>query len=127
MIFQIRGIEPYKGQLDSFGGFVEQGESLEDAAVRELYEEAGISREEFDELHFISSSIAPYPYGGENLASLVATFFVRLKAGISAVSKDEVESISVIPIDKVQPEQLTTSDIRAATQKVIEMLKKGLL
>lgn len=126
-VFQIRGIEPYKGQLDTFGGFVEQGESLEDAAVRELYEEAGISREGFDELRFISSGIAPYPYDGEDLTSLVATFFVRLKTGVSPTSKDEVDSIKIIPVDKVQPDQLTTPDIRTAIQKVIEMLQKGLL
>jgi ADP-ribose pyrophosphatase YjhB (NUDIX family) len=37
-----RGIEPYRGSWAPPGGFVEQGESLENAAVREVEEEVGI-------------------------------------------------------------------------------------
>lgn len=37
-----RGVAPYHGQWAPPGGFVEAGESLETAAVREVLEEAGI-------------------------------------------------------------------------------------
>lgn len=38
-----RGFEPYKGKWAPPGGFVERGESLEAAAIREVAEEVGIA------------------------------------------------------------------------------------
>jgi len=40
-----RGLPPYRGQWAPPGGFVEQGESLESAAVREVWEEARVRLE----------------------------------------------------------------------------------
>jgi 8-oxo-dGTP diphosphatase len=37
-----RGIAPYEGQYAIPGGFIHENESLQDAALRELYEESGV-------------------------------------------------------------------------------------
>lgn len=126
-LLQIRDIEPYKGQLDTFGGFVEFGESLEAGAVRELFEEANISRDDFDTLRFISSDVAPYPFDGEVLTNLVATFAVRLKPGVVPTAKDEVQAIQQIPLNKLDIRKLTTDEIQKATQDVIDMVNEGTL
>jgi len=43
MLLIKRGIPPYRGFWAPPGGFVEFGESLESAAIREIHEEAGIT------------------------------------------------------------------------------------
>ena len=48
VIFGVRDIEPHKGMLTLPGGFVDLGESAEQAAVREVKEELGIEVEIID-------------------------------------------------------------------------------
>lgn len=46
-----RGREPYKGQWAVPGGFVEIDEELEDAVVRELAEETGLTAVRLEQMH----------------------------------------------------------------------------
>jgi ADP-ribose pyrophosphatase YjhB (NUDIX family) len=46
-----RGIAPFKGLHAIPGGFIHEGESLEDAALRELYEEAGVRNVFLEQLY----------------------------------------------------------------------------
>ena len=46
-----RGIPPFKGQFALPGGFVHEGESLEEAAMRELREETGVSDVYLEQLY----------------------------------------------------------------------------
>ena len=64
VLFCIRAKEPYKGLYNFVGGKVEEGESNDDAAYRELYEETGISREDIKLDHFMDISYFKY---GNNL------------------------------------------------------------
>ena len=53
-----RGIEPQLGQLGMPGGFIEEGESWQQAAVRELWEETGL-RADVDEVELADVLSAP--------------------------------------------------------------------
>ena len=46
VLFCIRAKEPYKGLYNFVGGKVEEGETNEEAAYRELFEETGISNKD---------------------------------------------------------------------------------
>jgi 8-oxo-dGTP diphosphatase len=46
-----RGVPPFQGQYAIPGGFLREGESLEEAAQRELYEEAGVRNVFLEQLY----------------------------------------------------------------------------
>ena len=63
-LFCIRAKEPYKGLYNFVGGKVEEGESNEEAAYRELFEETGISSNDIALDHFMDLTYFKY---GNNL------------------------------------------------------------
>lgn len=60
VLFCIRAKEPYKGMYNFVGGKVEEGESNEDAAYRELFEETGISSEDIELDYFMDINYFKY-------------------------------------------------------------------
>ena len=59
-LFCIRAKEPYKGMYNFVGGKVEEGETNEEAAYRELYEETGITKEDIELDHFMDLNYFKY-------------------------------------------------------------------
>lgn len=59
-LFCIRAKEPYKGMYNFVGGKVEEGESNDDAAYRELFEETGISNTDIKLDHFMDLNYFKY-------------------------------------------------------------------
>ena len=60
VLFCIRAKEPYKGLYNFVGGKVENNESDEEAAYRELFEETGIDREDIELDHFMDLNYFKY-------------------------------------------------------------------
>ena len=59
-LFCIRAKEPYKGLYNFVGGKVEDGESNEEAAYRELFEETGISNQDIELDYFMDLNYFKY-------------------------------------------------------------------
>lgn len=60
VLFCIRAKEPYKGMYNFVGGKVEERESNDCAAYRELFEETGISKEDIELDHFMDLNYFKY-------------------------------------------------------------------
>ncbi len=60
VLFCIRAKEPYKGLYNFVGGKVEENESNEEAAYRELFEETGISHNDIELDHFMDLNYFKY-------------------------------------------------------------------
>lgn len=59
-LFCIRAKEPYKGLYNFVGGKVEENESNDDAAYRELFEETSISNNDIELEHFMDLNYFKY-------------------------------------------------------------------
>ena len=60
VLFCIRAKEPYKGLYNFVGGKVEDGETNDEAAYRELFEETGISQKDIELDHFMDLNYFKY-------------------------------------------------------------------
>ena len=98
-----RGIEPQLGEIGLPGGFIEEGESWQEAAVRELWEETGL-RADVDEVELADVLSAP---------RFVLLVFGRVKprpiADLAGLTPERVhaqskgESLELVVVDRPQP------------------------
>lgn len=115
-----RAIEPYKGSLDAFGGFLDGGETVEEAAKRELREELSLEPHEYGPLHYIRSSTIPYPYGGEAVDVVSILFWAKLTTSRQLTPADDVAAIVALPIDELDEHLFHAND---TTMAVLELKK----
>ena len=90
-LFCIRAKEPYKGKYNFVGGKVEKGESNDEAAYRELFEETGISKNDIELDHFMDLNYFKY---GNNLQ----VYYGILKQNVKLV--EEKNKLVWIVLDK---------------------------
>jgi NAD+ diphosphatase len=79
-------------RFSTLAGFVEPGESLEDAVVREVFEESGVR---LRDLHYVSSQPWPFP------ASAMCGFYAEAESRDSRPS-DEMEDLRWFTADQLE-------------------------
>ena len=91
VLFCIRAKEPYKGKYNFVGEKVEEGESNDFAAYRELFEETGIAKEDIELEHFMDLNYFKYK---NNLQ----VYYGILKHDVSLI--EEKNKLEWVTIDK---------------------------
>ena len=98
-----RAHEPAKGLLDFPGGFVDYGEGLEQAAIREVHEELGVT---VSGLTYVASFPNLYLYKGMTYHTTDPFFRCRDETPELLRHNDEAVEIVFLPIDTVPEAEL---------------------
>ena len=112
-----RGKEPAKGTLDLPGGFVDDNESAEQAAIREIAEELGAN---VQETNYLFSLPNQYLYSGLTIPTLDLFFACKLESTDNLKPADDVEDCWFVALNEVNPELFGLDSVRKAVGMFLE-------
>lgn len=124
VVLSVRGIEPHKGMLDAFGGFLDDEETLETAAMRELTEELGLHEGDYEPLNYLTSAVGHYPYQGETPQVITALYWTRLGKDVQLNPQDDVAAVEVVPLHNVDMDMVHDEDIRVGIRTLQHLFPK---
>ncbi len=117
-----RGKDPGKGLYTIPGGFVDPGESAEEAVVRECMEEAGIALKQ-EELCYLTSHTNSYQYKGIPYITCDIFFSAELNYASPVIDMVESTAVSLQKPDDIRPEILAFQSTRFALKKLVDTIK----
>jgi len=106
-----RAKDPGKGLLGMPGGFIDAGETAEDALRRETREEVGL---ELGRLDFLLSHPNSYAFAGVRYDVLDLFFVCRVDSFAGAHPRDEVQELVIRPGRSVAPGEIAFPSMRRA-------------
>lgn len=111
LLVTVRKREPGKGMLDLPGGFVDAGESAEDALIREINEELDIS---LDHVEYLVSFPNTYFYKGITYNTLDMAYICTTQESHKARALDDVQQVLFL-----EPEEINLDDFAFKSVKNI--------
>ncbi|WGK69669.1 NUDIX domain-containing protein [Candidatus Haliotispira prima] len=117
LLLVVRAREPALGYYDLPGGFVDPGENLEQALLREVTEELG--REIYAKLSrpkYLLSADNHYRYKDNTYAVCDVFFRAELEGEAELIPADDVESFVWCPADEIDFERIAFPSAKTALQ-----------
>lgn len=106
-----RAKDPAMGKLAPPGGFVDAGESLEQAIRRELAEEVGL---DVQDMRYLSSHPNDYVYNGRGRPVCDVFFTARTHSFDVVLQADEASEWHLLPLSEIDPTELPFDSMRHA-------------
>jgi len=116
ILFGVRKHEPMRGMLDLPGGFVDPGETAEQAARREVMEEVGV---EIHGLRYLYSYPNSYPYRDMVYDTLDLIFLAQWDTPPVVRAADDLESVIWVPREAVELDKIGFGSLRKAVQRYL--------
>ena len=111
LLFIRRAKEPGKGKLAMPGGFVDSGESAEEALLREIREEVGL---ELRDVTYFASYANIYPYDGVTYRTLDLFFMCETDHPAHARALDGVSGVEWLDPQDVSEKHVAFESMRSA-------------
>ena len=126
LLVATRGKEPAKGTLDLPGGFVDKGETGEEAAQRELCEESGL-RLPTEQFAYAFSLPNSYLYSDFLVPTLDLFYTVQLPSEMPAVrAMDDVAQLSWLAPAEIDPSRFGLISIRQGIARYLSSCEDSL-
>ncbi|MDR1784010.1 MAG: NUDIX domain-containing protein [Dysgonamonadaceae bacterium] len=111
LLVAVRAKDPVKGTLDLPGGFVDMTETAEQAIVREINEETGLT---VAEPKYIFSLPNDYQYGGFAYQTLDIFFRCKINSNEVVNAEDDVADLFFVEKKDLKPELFGLNSIKRA-------------
>lgn len=125
VLLSVRGIEPRKGKLDSFGGFLDTGETFEDALARELEEEVGLKPGQYTTPVYLTSGTGIYPYKDEDIPVVCNFYWAKVDNPTKLIALDDVAEILILKPHEIDENLFHDDDVRAGFYALKHLLAKN--
>ncbi|HKI90382.1 MAG TPA: NUDIX domain-containing protein [Draconibacterium sp.] len=112
-----RGVEPDYGKLDLPGGFVDPEESVEEALIRELKEELGISIQQFE---YLGSAPNEYIFSEFSVFTVDLAFKVIPKSVEQLAPKDDILEFHFYSEEEINYDDIPAPSIKQFVQQFFQ-------
>ncbi|MFV0237574.1 MAG: NUDIX hydrolase [Flavobacteriales bacterium] len=118
ILFSVRNNEPMKGKLDLPGGFVDPGESAEQAVKRELKEELNL---DVKHLEFFTTEHNTYFFKGITYRTCDVCYITEVNNPTLVIDSEEIREIKWLRPDEIKLETIGFESLRKVVKKYLDM------
>ncbi len=115
-----RGVEPDYGKLDLPGGFIDPGETAENAVKRELFEELGMK---VKSVRYFSSAPNEYIFSGFSVFTTDLAFLAVPESIVGLKAMDDILEYRFYSEDELDYEDIAAPSIKKFVKKYFELRK----